>query len=294
MKKKFIFAALFGAVFLFSEEVSVFDAGNVNSENPYGLTENEQILLKNKQRLDQIQSSLRSQEDSIDGLRSVIEGTNKQISNLEQRLSDVEIRATGKSNSNKVSTINKQEITQMQDDIAWIKEQIKIKNSKIGNYTTQQKKNDVDFKKKSDISDTDISDIQDIENQTQTAQNIKQNAKKSSTEILKEADELYKNKKYTDAKELYSTLKTAKFQPAKVNFMLGEIAYFEQDYNTALSHYKTSLNLSDTSEFMPKLLYHSAISLDKIGDTKNANKFYSYLKSKFPNSKEANAAPNRK
>ena len=55
MKKKFIFAALFGAVFLFSEEVSVFDAGNVNSENPYGLTENEQILLKNKQRLDQIQ-----------------------------------------------------------------------------------------------------------------------------------------------------------------------------------------------------------------------------------------------
>ena len=50
MKKKFIFAALFGAVFLFSEEVSVFDAGNVNSENPYGLTENEQILLKNKQR----------------------------------------------------------------------------------------------------------------------------------------------------------------------------------------------------------------------------------------------------
>lgn len=286
MKKKFIFTALFGAVFLFSEEVSVFDAGNVNSENLYGLTENEQILLKNKQRLDQIQSTLRSQEDSIDGLRSVIEGTNKQISNLEQRLSDVEIRATGKSNSNKISTINKQEITQMQDDIAWIKEQIKIINSKLGNSTAQQKKNDVDFKKKSDA--------QDIENQTQTTQNIKQNAKKTSAEILKEADDLYKNKKYTDAKELYSTLKTAKFQPAKVNFMLGEIAYFEQDYNNALSHYKTSLNLSDKSEFMPKLLYHSAISLDKIGDTKNANKFYLYLKSKFPNSKEASAAPNRK
>lgn len=286
MKKKFIFAALFGAVFLFSEEVSVFDAGNVNSENPYGLTENEQILLKNKQRLDQIQSSLRTQEDNIDGLRSVIEGTNKQISNLEQRLSDVEIRATGKSNSNKVSTINKQEITQMQDDIAWIKEQIKIINSKLGNTITQQKKNDVDFKKKSDT--------QDIENQTQNSQNIKQNTPKSSAEILKEADELYKNKNYTDAKGLYSTLKIAKFQPAKVNFMLGEIAYFEQDYNTALVYYKTSLNSSDKSEFMPKLLYHSAISLDKIGDTKNANKFYSYLKSKFPNSKEANAAPNRK
>ncbi|MGP1506030.1 MAG: tetratricopeptide repeat protein [Campylobacter sp.] len=286
MKKEFIFTALFGAVFLFSEEVSVFDAGNVNSENLYGLTENEQILLKNKQRLDQIQSTLRSQEDNIEGLRSVIEGSNKQISNLEQRLSDVEIRATGKSNSNKVSTINKQEIAQMQYDIAWIKEQIKIINSKLANSTAQQKKNDVDFKKKSDT--------QDIENQTQTTQNIKQNAQKSSAEILKEADELYKNKKYTYAKELYSTLKTAKFQPAKVNFMLGEIAYFEQDYNNALSHYKASLNLSDKSEFMPKLLYHSAISLDKIGDTKNANKFYLYLKSKFPNSKEASAAPNRK
>ena len=47
---KTLVALFIGATLSYSapNEISVFDAGNVNSENPYGLTENEQILLKNK------------------------------------------------------------------------------------------------------------------------------------------------------------------------------------------------------------------------------------------------------
>ena len=46
--------------------------------------------------------------------------------------------------------------------------------------------------------------------------------------------------------------------------------------------------------YMPKLLYHTAISFDKIGDTKNANKFYNALRQAYPDSKEAKASPVRK
>ena len=45
---------------------------------------------------------------------------------------------------------------------------------------------------------------------------------------------------------------------------------------------------------MPRLLYHTAISLDKVGQPSEANKFYSALKKAYPDSPEAKAAPERK
>ncbi len=52
-------------------------------------------------------------------------------------------------------------------------------------------------------------------------------------------------------------------------------------------------NSKDT-DYMAKLLYHTAISFDKVGDTARANGFYQALKAQYPQSAEAKAAPNRK
>lgn len=280
MKKTIVLVAFLGATLVSSEEISVFDAGNINSENAYGLTENEQVLLKNKQNLDRINSTIKTQQEEIDGLRSVVEGANLQVSNLEQRVADLEIRTTGRVSSNsKVSTINKKEFEEMKTDIALIKEQIKQINAKLG--LGSQKKNNLEVKKKL-TSEKESPKVTSTQKPTTNA------------EILALADKLYKEKKYSEAKELYENLIAKNYKPAKSNFMIGEILYFQKDYSSALINYKKSLNLSDKTDFMPKLLYHCAISLDKIGDTQNANKFYSYLKSEFPQSQEAKAAPTRK
>ena len=59
---------------ILAQEVSVFGAGNIASENPYGLTENEQVLLSNKKRVDEVESKLNSYSEDMIGVKSVVEG----------------------------------------------------------------------------------------------------------------------------------------------------------------------------------------------------------------------------
>ncbi|EAL3833094.1 hypothetical protein EJU97_07570, partial [Campylobacter upsaliensis] len=68
----------------------------------------------------------------------------------------------------------------------------------------------------------------------------------------------------------------------------------QQNYNNAIVYYKKSSSISTKGDYFPKLLYHTAISLDKVGDTKSANGFYKALKTNYPNTPEAKASPNRK
>lgn len=82
---KILVVAAFAATFLNSEEVSVFDMGNINNENPQGLTENEQVLLKNRQKVADVATGLDNTNESLEGLKTVLEGTNAQIANLDRK-----------------------------------------------------------------------------------------------------------------------------------------------------------------------------------------------------------------
>lgn len=118
--------------------------------------------------------------------------------------------------------------------------------------------------------------------------------KLQSNDILKQAiDETNKNQ-FDDAKEKFEYLISIHYKPARSTFWLGEIQYKQQDYAGALGFYKKSSAISTKGDYVPKLLYHTAISLDKVGDTKSANKFYKALKTAYPDSPEAKASPDRK
>lgn len=111
--------------------------------------------------------------------------------------------------------------------------------------------------------------------------------------MLKEADALYAKKDYSGAKERYTYLVSKNYKPAKANYMLGEISYFSGSYAEAINYYKKSISHNESQDYTPKLLYHTAISFDKIGDKDSADKFYKALKASYPDSKEAKAAPTR-
>jgi len=128
---------------LFAEEVSVFGAGSITSDNPYGLTENEQVLLANKKRVDSIENQFRNQQEEMIGLRSVVEGSTSQMTKLESRVSDLEIRTTGRvSNlaSPSVSVATKDDIEALKRDIAELKSQIDALNKKLGIQGSVKKK----------------------------------------------------------------------------------------------------------------------------------------------------------
>ncbi|ASC92652.1 tetratricopeptide repeat protein [Sulfurospirillum diekertiae] len=110
---------------------------------------------------------------------------------------------------------------------------------------------------------------------------------KDSATLIKEADDLLEKKSYSEAQALYTELLHRNYKPAKTNFSLGEAAYNQKAYSTAIEHYKASITASDKAAYTPALLYHTGVSFEKLGKAKEAQGFYKALKDGYPDSPEA-------
>ena len=288
MKRSIHLAALVAATSIFAE-VSVFDAGNINKENPYGLTENEKVLLNNKKKVDRLdqnigtmQSDVSLVQENIEGVKSLLDGINKRILAIETRITELE----NSLNSQKTKNFN---------DISNLKSQLK----------TVQTQHDKDIKNitnalsqltaliDSNSTKVDMPKVINSESKDKISDNPKYDDIPGA-ELLEMADKAYKSKEYLKASEYFASLIKKNYKPAYSNFMLGEIEYFNKNYKNAIPYYDKSVAISQKGNYMPKLLYHTAISFDKIGDTNSANKFYKALKQAYPDSAEAKAAPDRK
>ena len=292
---KTIVALFMGATLSYSasNEISVFDAGNLDSSSPYGLTDNEKTFLKNKQNLENlsrnvgdVESSLNSMQERLEGLQSVLDGLNSRISRIEKRLSDLEGNDgnfTAKSDfdelkkyveeSRKIQEANNAKITKALKDMGAL-----IDKSNAAPANT--KKTDED---KSAVKPPDI----------QSQSSKPDFTRRKNQDVASEAKKLFDAGKLDDAKARYEYLLSKDHKPAMANFYLGEIAYKQKAYNNAIKHYQQSIQLYDKADYTPRLLYHTAISFDKIKDTESANKFYKALKLGYPDSKEAKQAPTR-
>ncbi|EAK0446160.1 TPA: tetratricopeptide repeat protein [Campylobacter lari subsp. concheus] len=329
MKLNLLSVALLGATFLHAE-ISAFDAGKVDTKTPYGLTQNEKLQYENQERLKALNeyytnltSKINTAVENIEGLQSVTEGLNAQYSKANTKLLSLE------ENYQNFDANITQEIQNLR---AYIEEnrQIQEKNHQeiqkvLGEITTLINKINDDYISKEDMNQTITffqSEIARVQNQTKITpvvpvvsddnktQEIIQDTNKTqdevievkddswkklqSSEILKKAiDETNKNQ-FEEAKEKFEYLISIHYKPARSTFWLGEIRYKQQDYAGALGFYKKSSAISTKGDYVPKLLYHTAISLDKVGDPKSANKFYKALKTAYPDSPEAKVSPDRK
>lgn len=279
MKLSKIFAVVFITALPIYAEVSVFDAGNLDSSDPYGLTKDEKILLHNKKKVEilnqnysSVDAKLNSIMQSIEGIKSIIESNSNRINKIERRLSILETKMSIGLDTNNTSDIFNF------DDLR--KYSIETRNIESQNY------------KKITYAIKGLSSLIESINSKPT-EKLDFKGKKSSV-ILSEADKFFKNKKYDKAQSMYRHLVDIRYKPAYCNYMLGEISYIDKSYKDAIKYYKASITLYDKGDYTSRLLYHTAVSFDKIGDSKSANKFYKALKIKYPKSKEAKISPNRK
>lgn len=90
MKKIFLISVI--ASSLICSEVSVFDAGNLDIKNPYGLTSAEKHIAKNKQEIQSVETrvnNLKVKVDDIgvkfDGVASVVESNNDKVNELSMK-----------------------------------------------------------------------------------------------------------------------------------------------------------------------------------------------------------------
>lgn len=286
MRQTLLWVALLGATLSYAE-VSAFNAGNVVSSSAYGLTQNEKLL---KEKLDtlngnflQVNSSLDSTNERVEGLQSTLEGINSQYSETNTRLNEFE---------QNLNTLN---------------EEFKKINAQLRATRNENKQIKQALSELTQLISASIG--KDIMEQNTTAPSFKDSnttavakkdepawKRKESIEILNTALKEFEKKESLDsAKEKFEFLITRRYKPARANFYLGEIEYKQQNYSGAIVLYQKSVALySKDTDYMAKLLYHTAISFDKVGDTARANGFYQALKAQYPQSAEAKAAPNRK
>ena len=291
---------LFISSLVLASEPSVFGAGNLDSPNPYGLTETEKHILSNKKVLDTIEKKTFSQnsrvesiQERLDGLQTIIEGINEksqankiELKKIEQDrdISKNERIEKEKQLFDKISS-NEESILQLKTILTEFSAMIDTINT---NYVSKEEFNAV---------------IQDINSfKASVSKSFKSiSVKKSSNtydgmskaEVAKKAKKLYDEKFYTKSIEYYTFLIQSNYKPARAHYMIGEMWYYRKKYDKAISYFKESARIYDKASYMPVLMMHSAVAMEKTGDIDNAKAFLNALIASYPENKLARDAEDR-
>jgi TolA-binding protein len=284
-------------IMAFSAEPSVYGAGNLDSDNPYGLSPSEKKIVQNSKTIKSLEKRLRilqfkysDLQEKLDGTRSVTQSISDKIGMIDGKIREVNMRDSNKTDSiqslrTDLDSLKEQfneNLTIQSENQAKIKSVLSELSSLIdsinSNYVTKD-----EFNKLLATQNKILKKISGIKKR-----NIKSSlSKKSGAQLLKEAENYLSKKAYDKAKIRYERLIKIGYKPARSNFKLGEIAYRKKQYKKAIIYYKKSIALYENASYTPTLLYHTGVSLSKLKKSKEASKFFQVLKSNYPDSKEA-------
>ena len=287
-------------------EPSAFGAGNLNNAQPYGLTSSEKVILQNKKNLKKVvvksnnqANEVDSLRERIDGLQTIIEGLSRKsqenrlnLKNLDQKNSEELLSANEyEKRLSEVSQVNAQEIRNIELEI----KELKITISELSLLLDNLNKN---YVSKDDFN-TLVGDFNKFKELV--AKELKKSSapkkskidKMSNAEIAKLAKQNYDKKYYTKSIEHYTYLIEKNYKPAFAHYMVGEMKYRRKNYSEAIAYFKKSASLYSKASYMPYLMLHTAVSMEKTGDKKNAKSFYKGIVTKYPNSDPAKTAKSK-
>jgi len=275
---------------LLAAEPSVYGAGNLDSTSPYGLTSSEKHILKNSNKVKDLAQGVGSVKiklsqinENYEGLRSVTEAYGSKISKIDQKIRIIEENSAAKGES----------IASLQQELSDLKTYV---NESRALQDANQEKIKLVLGELSSLIDSINSSYVSKDSFTQleakvakliSAKKVSAISNKSSATLLKEGTAFFKKKSYAESKIRFEKLVKKNYKPARSNYYLGEIAYFQKSYKTAIQHYKKSISLYDKANYMPTLLYHTGISFSKLKKSSQATQFFDALKLGYPKSKEA-------
>lgn len=299
MKRSFIVTLLAALpTLLISAEPSAFGAGDLNSPNPYGLTSSEKVILETKKTLNKVsvksnnqENALNSLRERIDGLQSVIESLSRKAHNNKLEIYKLDEARQQSTQSNdeydkriaETVELNKKEI----DAIKIALEEI---SKTVDNVSTTYVSKDEFNSLVEDVNNFKSLVSKELKASGKTSSKSASQKTLSSAEVYDRAKMNFDRKYYTDAIEDYEYLIENHYKPAYAHYMIGEMNFRRKNYANAISYFKKSASLYSKASYMPNLMLHTAISMQKSGDSDNAASFYKALIKKYPNTKEATKA----
>lgn len=272
---------------LMSAEPSAFGAGDLNNPNPYGLTSTEATLLETKKDLRKVvvksnnqANEVDSLRERIDGLQTVIEAISSSTRENKLKLKSLEDEKNNNSEYDKRIAesiqINSKEIEKINLQISEISKLIDSINT---TYVTKEEFNSF------------VNNVNKVKDpKSSTKQKKSQNSDMSDSDIETKAKELYDKKLYGESLEYYKQLIEKNYKPANAHYMVGEIEYYRKNYADAVAYFKKSATLHSKASYMPTLMLHTAVSMEKSGDKANAKVFYDAIITQYPNSTHAETA----
>jgi TolA-binding protein len=305
---KLILLSFLSVAILAAQERSMFGAGDLNSPEPYGLTSAEKVIVKNKKalnanekRIKKVDSELQSLSERIDGIESIFVGDGQKLNSVHKKFNlHIDDFKNTKENNLKEHTLINQKIKETNDRISEIELNIKSNTENIKLLKKSLDKvvrlvNDINGKY---VTKKEFNYLLKLLDKKPVATTTSEKKKSSSSDfksmpkkkILSEAKRYFKKDYFTKALPMFEYLVENNYRPAESNFYIGEIKFYRKKYSDALGFFKTSMMLYDKAKYLPKLLLHSAISFEKIGDNDNAQNFYNTLVEVYPKSKEAKEA----
>jgi len=277
---------------LLAGEPSAFGAGNLDSDNPYGLTAAEKKILQNNTSLKQNKRKLNSNKSEIESLRERVDGLQSVLESIAVKSQKNRVALGDMSKSRENDGLSTQErLVSLETQIATngenivqlktaIEELSKLMDEQSATYVTQEQYN---------VLVEDVNAFKGL-----VAGELKKKSKKASSQssgdLATQAKKNYDKKAYSKALNDYKELVNRKYKPAYGHYMIAQCYFAKNDYGKAIAHYKESAARYKKASYMPTLMLRTAYSMSKVGETANAKKFYNAVIAKYPGSTEAEKA----
>lgn len=272
-------------------EPSVFGAGDLNHPNPYGLTNEEKLILENKkeiqsviQKNNQQHAKVETVAERLDGLQALVEGlvaSNAEHKNVLQKLNQAQSEDNASASLEEVRKqvdANTQNIEQFK---ALVSELSAVVDQINANYVTKEQFGALLKQLKVNVPVPAAPSTPAVAPKTDKGS------------IEKEAYALFEQKKYTEAQGYFEQMVEKKHKVPEAYFMIGETHFERKGYKEAIYYYKESASRNEKAGYMPTLLLHSGISMEKMGDTATAKAFYQTTQSKYAGTGAAKEAGER-
>ncbi|MCX6073267.1 MAG: hypothetical protein NTY39_03005 [Campylobacterales bacterium] len=291
MRLLIVFILLFSSL-LFASEPSVFGAGDLTNPNPYGLTHEEKLFLENKKEIQGIaqknnmqNAKVESVSERLDGMQAIIEGLGQSVNNQRIILQKVEDSVSGSDQNlsgvietlRKQSDTNSENITQLK---TLVEELSKTVDGINGSFVTKDEFRALIHQLKISVS-------------APSELSIPTSKKVDNTTLEKEAKKLFDQKKYDEAQSSFEMMVQKKYKVPEANFWIAETFFERKKYKEAVQYYKQSASGNDKATYLPTLLLHTGISMEKNGDATSAKAFYAATLSKYSGTGAAQEAKER-
>jgi len=283
-------------LFLYASEPSAFGAGDLNNPQPYGLTQSEKVILQNKDKLHKIVVENNNQSNQVESLRERIDGIQSVVENLTRKAHNNKIKIEQLNEHNTEVSKNSDEyikrlelaIGANSEAVATLKKSIDSLSLKVDTIVSN-------YVSKDDYNSLvkDVNSFKTLVSKEFKSVGNKENSQFSGVsngDIYNKAKAYFKKRYFTKAIEYYSYLIEKNYKPAYSHYMIGEMKYIRKNYAEAISYFKKSASLYDKASYMPKLMLHTAISMDKTNDKEHAKAFYQGVIVKYKGTEEAKEA----